>query len=54
MGLYYLDFEKPIAEIDKKIAELRAFSFHPGGKVSEEIAKLEKQLEKVQKKFLAI
>lgn len=53
MGLYYLDFEKPIAEIDKKIAELRAFSFHPGGKVSEEIAKLEKQLEKVQKKIFS-
>ncbi|MGB9699104.1 MAG: acetyl-CoA carboxylase carboxyltransferase subunit alpha [Thermodesulfobacteriota bacterium] len=53
MGLYYLDFEKPIAEIDKKIAELRAFSFHPDGKVNEEIAKLEKQLEKVQKKIFS-
>lgn len=53
MGLYYLDFEKPIAEIDKKIAELRAFSFHPDGKVSEEIAKLEKQLEKVQSKIFS-
>ena len=53
MGLYYLDFEKPIAEIDKKIAELRAFSFHPDGKINEEIAKLEKQLEKVQKKIFS-
>ncbi len=53
MGLYYLDFEKPIAEIDKKIAELRAFSFHPDGKVNEEIAKLEKQLEKLQKKIFS-
>jgi len=53
MGLYYLDFEKPIAEIDKKIAELRAFSFHPDGKVNEEIARLEKQLEKVQKKIFS-
>lgn len=53
MALYYLDFEKPIAEIDKKIAELRAFSFHPDAKVNEEIAKLEKQLEKVQKKIFS-
>lgn len=53
MGLYYLDFEKPIAEIDRKIAELRAHSFHPDGKVSEEIAKLEKQLEKVLKKIFS-
>lgn len=53
MGLYYLDFEKPIAEIDKKIAELRAFSFHPDAKINEEIAKLEKQLEKVQKKIFS-
>lgn len=53
MGLYYLDFEKPIAELDKKIAELRTYSFHPDGKVAEEIAKLEKQLEKVQKKIFS-
>lgn len=53
MGLYYLDFEKPIAEIDKKIAELRAFSFHPDAKINEEIAKLEKQLEKLQKKIFS-
>lgn len=53
MGLYYLDFEKPIAEIDKKIAEWRAVSFHPDGKAKEEIAKLEKQLEKVQKKIFS-
>ncbi len=41
MAIYYLDFEKPIAEIDKKIEELRAFSYHPDGKVTEEIAHLE-------------
>ena len=29
MALYYLDFEKPIADLDKKIAELRNFSYHP-------------------------
>ncbi len=51
MTLYYLDFEKPIAEIDKKIEELRNYSYHPDGKVSEEIALLEKRLKKVQEKI---
>ena len=50
MPLYYLDFEKPIAEIDKKIEELRDFSYHPSPKVSQEIASLEKQLHKVLSK----
>ncbi|MBM4332118.1 MAG: acetyl-CoA carboxylase carboxyltransferase subunit alpha [Deltaproteobacteria bacterium] len=48
MAIYYLDFEKPIAEIDKKLEELRAFSYHPDGKAIEEIAHLEKRLKKVQ------
>jgi acetyl-CoA carboxylase carboxyl transferase subunit alpha len=47
MALYYLDFEKPIAEIDKKIAELRTFSYHPKPRVAEEIAGLEKQRQKI-------
>ncbi len=53
MAIYYLDFEKPIAEIDKKIEELRAFSYHPDGKVTEEIAHLEKRLQKVLGKIYA-
>ncbi len=47
MPLYYLDFEKPIAAIDKKIAELRTFSYQPTPKVVEEIASLEKQRQKI-------
>jgi acetyl-CoA carboxylase carboxyl transferase subunit alpha len=47
MALYYLDFEKPIAAIDKKIAELRTFSYHPQPRVAEEIARLEKQRQKI-------
>ena len=47
MALYYLDFEKPIAEIDKKIEELRTFSYHPPPKVAEEIASLEAQRQKI-------
>ncbi len=50
MALYYLDFEKPIAEIDKKIEELRDFSYHPSPRVSREIAGLEKHLQKVLSK----
>jgi acetyl-CoA carboxylase carboxyl transferase subunit alpha len=46
MALYYLDFEKPVAELDKRIEELRNFSYHPSPRVAEEIASLEKQLQK--------
>jgi acetyl-CoA carboxylase carboxyl transferase subunit alpha len=47
MAIYYLDFEKPIAEIDKRIEELRTFSYYPDERVTEEIAYLEKKLQKV-------
>ncbi len=47
MPLYYLDFEKPIAAIDKKITELRTFSYQPKPKMVEEIASLEKQRQKI-------
>lgn len=53
MPLYYLDFEKPIAEIDKKIEELRTFSYYPDERVAEEIAYLEKKLQKVLGKISA-
>lgn len=46
MALYYLDFEKPIADIEKRIDELRTFSYQPHAKVAEEIASLERQLQK--------
>jgi len=50
MTIYYLDFEQPVAEIDKKIEELRAFSINPDWKKMEEIAHWEKRLQKVQAK----
>jgi acetyl-CoA carboxylase carboxyl transferase subunit alpha len=50
MNIYYLDFEQPIAEIDKKIEELRTFSINPDWKTMEEIAHWEKRLQKVQAK----
>lgn len=53
MALYYLDFEKPIAEIDKQIEELRKFSYHPDGSITEAIAHLEKRRQKIQSKIYA-
>ena len=50
MTIYYLDFEQPIAEIDKKIEELRTFSINPDWKTMEEIGHWEKRLQKVQAK----
>jgi acetyl-CoA carboxylase carboxyl transferase subunit alpha len=51
MPIYYLDFEKPIAEIDKRIEELRPFSYHADRKVAEEMADLEKRLQKTLAKI---
>jgi len=51
MPLYYLDFEKPIAEIEKRIEDLRSFS--SGGKTAEEIAHLERRLIRVQNRVYA-
>jgi acetyl-CoA carboxylase carboxyl transferase subunit alpha len=53
MAAYYLDFEKPIAEIDKKLEELQAFSYHPDRKVAEEIDQLEKRLQRLLGKIYA-
>ena len=36
----YLDFEKSIADLDKRIAELKNFSYHLPPRVAEEIAGL--------------
>jgi len=46
MPSYYLDFEKPIAEIDKRVEELRPFSYHADRRIAEEMAELEKRLQK--------
>ncbi len=50
MALYYLDFEKPIADIDKRIDELRNFSYQRHPRMAAEIAGLERQLHKVLSK----
>ena len=51
MPIYYLDFEKPVAEIDKRMEELRPFSYHADKKVAAEIADLEKRLQKTLAKI---
>jgi acetyl-CoA carboxylase carboxyl transferase subunit alpha len=51
MPIYYLDFEKPVAEIDKRMEELRPFSYHADRKIAEEMAVLEKRLQKTLAKI---
>lgn len=48
----YLDFEKPLAELDKKIQELLAFSTE-GVDLSAEVAKLEEKAEKMREDMFA-
>ncbi|GFO64689.1 acetyl-CoA carboxylase carboxyltransferase subunit alpha [Geomonas paludis] len=48
----YLDFEKPLAELDKKIQELLAFSTE-GVDLSSEVAKLEEKAEKMREEMFA-
>ncbi len=46
MSMYTLDFEKPIAEIENRIDELRQMSIRQKVDFTQEIKKLEKKLEK--------
>ncbi|MBN1780632.1 acetyl-CoA carboxylase carboxyltransferase subunit alpha [bacterium] len=47
MSSYVLDFEKPIVELEKKIAEMRAYSVSENMDMEDEIRRLEKKLEKL-------
>jgi acetyl-CoA carboxylase carboxyl transferase subunit alpha len=44
---FYLDFEKPIVELERKIAELREISAQGKIDIQDEVKKLERKLEKV-------
>ena len=44
---FYLDFEKPIVELENKISELRAFSKDENVDIQNEILRLEKKVEKL-------
>ncbi|MBI3708911.1 MAG: acetyl-CoA carboxylase carboxyltransferase subunit alpha [Proteobacteria bacterium] len=43
---HYLDFEKPIAELEGKIAELRHLTGAPGLNIADEVGKLQAKVEK--------
>uniref|UniRef100_A0A7C4YGL4 Acetyl-coenzyme A carboxylase carboxyl transferase subunit alpha n=1 Tax=candidate division WOR-3 bacterium TaxID=2052148 RepID=A0A7C4YGL4_UNCW3 len=47
----YLDFEKPIEELEKKIEELKALSIEQNVSLDEEIKPLEKKLNELRKKI---
>src|SRR5579862_7485517 len=45
-GMHFLDFEKPIAELEGKIAELKHMSDGDGINIAEEIGRLQNRVEK--------
>ncbi len=47
MDRYILDFERPLVELEKRIAELKSFAVIYDQEVSEEIAKLEEKAQKL-------
>ena len=44
----YLEFERPIVELEKKISDMRDFSAGENVELSGEIASLEKKLERLR------
>lgn len=46
---YYLDFERPIAEMEKKIEEIKTYASSEGMDVSEEVKRMEERLRKLEK-----
>ncbi|MEE9612216.1 MAG: acetyl-CoA carboxylase carboxyltransferase subunit alpha [Desulfatiglandales bacterium] len=51
MGLQCLDFERPIVEVEKRIAELKSLSNPGNSDHLKEISKLQKKLKRLQKKI---
>ena len=47
MSGYILDFEKPIVELEKKIAEMKAYSISENVAMDDEISRLEEKLRKL-------
>jgi acetyl-CoA carboxylase carboxyl transferase subunit alpha len=52
MTTHYLDFEQPIAELEKKINELKRFSSVKDINITDEVNKIESKMKKVQKDIL--
>lgn len=53
MSQYSLEFERPIVELEKKIAELKQLSSADGDDFSAEISKLERKTRKLQKEIFS-
>lgn len=51
MNGFFLDFEKPILELEKKIKEMKEFSTGESVELSKEIAQLEKRLTELQREI---
>ncbi|MFC1855061.1 acetyl-CoA carboxylase carboxyltransferase subunit alpha [Thermodesulfobacteriota bacterium] len=52
MTTHFLDFERPIAEMEQKISELKRFSSSKEINISAEVDKIETKMKKVQKDIL--
>lgn len=54
---HYLDFEKPIADLEEKIEALKRYDMTEGGKITDEVSKLQakltKQIEQIYSKLTA-
>ncbi|OGG55856.1 MAG: acetyl-CoA carboxylase carboxyltransferase subunit alpha [Candidatus Handelsmanbacteria bacterium RIFCSPLOWO2_12_FULL_64_10] len=48
---FYLDFERPIAELEKKIEEIRTYASSEGMDMSEEVRRMEERLRKLEKEI---
>ncbi|MBI1911515.1 MAG: acetyl-CoA carboxylase carboxyltransferase subunit alpha [Deltaproteobacteria bacterium] len=53
MYRHWLEFEKPVEEIEKKIEELRSYQTEGGSRTADEIAKLEKKAKNLLKEVYA-
>lgn len=49
MGEFVLDFEKPVVELERKIAEMKAYATGEGSELSDEIRRLESRHKKLLK-----
>ncbi len=52
-GGFYLEFEKPIVELEKKIREMKEFNTGGGVELNSEIVALERKLEKLQSEIFS-
>ena len=51
MSEYQLEFEKPVAELEKRIHEMREYSANENVEITEEISRLEEKAEKLREEI---